>query len=175
MARNLFSSFIRSAVNQVGRDGGRVVSNAIYGDKHSIPVRSVGGNSYAQSTYIPIEKTVARKNINVGNFTLFVYLFISFAIPYIGPICLIFNGLKRKNRKEIKIKRLVSRDIYTPDEAGQKDRFDGQEMYVSNEKVPSTLHELEIDHRIGRIYLIGGIIILILHIVLSIYSYGAGQ
>lgn len=35
---NLGKGFIRSAVNQVGRDGGRVLSNRIYGNKHSVPV-----------------------------------------------------------------------------------------------------------------------------------------
>lgn len=37
----LAKGFIRSAVNQVGRDAGRVVSNNIYGDAHSIPHRNV--------------------------------------------------------------------------------------------------------------------------------------
>lgn len=37
---NLAKGFVRSAVNQVGRDGGRVISNKIYGDRHSIPIRN---------------------------------------------------------------------------------------------------------------------------------------
>ena len=37
----LAKGFVRSAVNQVGRDAGRVVSNNIYGDAHSIPHRTV--------------------------------------------------------------------------------------------------------------------------------------
>lgn len=39
---NLAKGFVRSAVNQVGRDGGRVISNKLYGDAHSIPMRNVG-------------------------------------------------------------------------------------------------------------------------------------
>lgn len=34
----LAKGFIRSAVNQVGRDGGRVVSNKVYKGKHSKPI-----------------------------------------------------------------------------------------------------------------------------------------
>lgn len=34
--------FVRSAVRQVGRDGGKIISNKIYGDAHSTPVRNVG-------------------------------------------------------------------------------------------------------------------------------------
>lgn len=37
---NLAKGFIRSAVNQVGRDGGKIISNRIYGDAHSTPYRN---------------------------------------------------------------------------------------------------------------------------------------
>lgn len=30
---------VRSAVNQIGRDGGKVISNQIYGDSHSMSIR----------------------------------------------------------------------------------------------------------------------------------------
>lgn len=39
---NLGKGFVRSAVNQVGRDGGRVISNKVFGDAHATPVRHVG-------------------------------------------------------------------------------------------------------------------------------------
>lgn len=39
---DLGKGFIRSAVNQVGRDGGKVISNHLYGDSHSTPIRNVG-------------------------------------------------------------------------------------------------------------------------------------
>lgn len=35
----LGKDFVRSAVKQVGRDGGKVISNHVYGDAHSTPVR----------------------------------------------------------------------------------------------------------------------------------------
>ena len=35
----LLKGFFRSAVNQVGRDGGKVISNEIYKGKHSTPYR----------------------------------------------------------------------------------------------------------------------------------------
>lgn len=37
----LGKDFVRSAVKQVGRDGGKIISNQIYGDAHSTPVRNV--------------------------------------------------------------------------------------------------------------------------------------
>ena len=35
---NLLRGFVRSAVNQVGKDGGKVISNQIYGNNHATPV-----------------------------------------------------------------------------------------------------------------------------------------
>lgn len=47
---NLGKGFIRSAVNQVGRDGGRVISNSVYGDAHATPIRRVG-NSFTNNNH----------------------------------------------------------------------------------------------------------------------------
>ena len=41
---NLLKTFINSAVRQVGRDGGKVISNKVYGDRHSTPIRVVQSN-----------------------------------------------------------------------------------------------------------------------------------
>lgn len=38
---SLAKGFVRSAVNQVGRDGGKVISNKLYGDKHSTPIKNI--------------------------------------------------------------------------------------------------------------------------------------
>lgn len=39
---NFFETFVNAAVSQVGQDGGRVISNKIYGDGHAMPVRIAG-------------------------------------------------------------------------------------------------------------------------------------
>ncbi|MCD8209927.1 MAG: hypothetical protein LUC37_00115, partial [Prevotella sp.] len=165
MARSFFSSFARSFINQIGRDSGKVVSNSIYGDRHATPIRHVGGGAAAASSIsledVPIEKAVVRQNIEVGNWTIAFYLFLGISIIFIGPILLIFNGIKRLSRKEIRIKRLISDEIYQPDEMEGKEKvFVGNETYIKKEKSPSTQHEMEVDHRIGRIYLIAGILFL---------------
>ena len=41
-SNKLANLFIKSAVRQVGRDAGRVVSNKVFGDSHSAPIRVVG-------------------------------------------------------------------------------------------------------------------------------------
>lgn len=51
--QDLAKGFVRSAVNQVGRDGGKVISNAIYGDAHATPIRRVGQST--SGTYFDTE------------------------------------------------------------------------------------------------------------------------
>lgn len=54
-------SFTQSMINQIGRDAGKVVSNAIYGDAHAAPRRMVGGKSSGGSTNsTTIESTTKR-------------------------------------------------------------------------------------------------------------------
>ncbi|MBR2025903.1 MAG: hypothetical protein IKA07_02065 [Alistipes sp.] len=48
MAKSLFDEMLRSAANQFARDGGKVLSNAVYGDSHSTPLRRVGGSNNAR-------------------------------------------------------------------------------------------------------------------------------
>lgn len=60
-------SFLKSAINQVGRDMGKVVSNEIFKDKHSTPYRRVGGNnsnSHRSSSRVRSIKTEFDKAID---------------------------------------------------------------------------------------------------------------
>ena len=57
--KNLAKGFVRSAVNQVGRDGGKVISNKLYGDAHSVPHRSVNGSG-GQSQSVGLEEIYLR-------------------------------------------------------------------------------------------------------------------
>ena len=45
MSRSLTQKFINSAVRQVGRDAGKVISNVAFGDSHSTPIRMVGSKA----------------------------------------------------------------------------------------------------------------------------------
>lgn len=49
----LGKGFVRSAVNQVGRDTGKVVSNQAYGNAHSTPIRGVN-DTWQQQTPPPV-------------------------------------------------------------------------------------------------------------------------
>lgn len=68
---DLTKGFIRSAVNQVGRDGGKVISNRLYGDKHATPIRNVSiqdGIYYDDTTSEPISPEELRSKIEIERF-----------------------------------------------------------------------------------------------------------
>lgn len=54
MAKNLFESMIHSAANQFARDGGKALSNSVYGDAHSTPIRRVGRQTADDGVSQPI-------------------------------------------------------------------------------------------------------------------------
>ena len=84
----LGKGFIRSAVNQVGRDSGRVVSNQIYRTQHSTPIRIVAD---ANTGNIEIPEGYHTKN----EYTILkvIYAFFLSLIPFIGSIILIYRGI----------------------------------------------------------------------------------
>ena len=57
MARqSLIGQFLSSTIRQVGRDTGKVISNQLFGDAHSTPVRHI--KSETPSSNLPKPKTV---------------------------------------------------------------------------------------------------------------------
>ena len=68
---DLAKGFVRSAVNQVGRDGGKVISNKLYGNNHSTPIRNVSAQNgifYDETTSTPISKEELRERIKSEKF-----------------------------------------------------------------------------------------------------------
>ena len=59
-------SFLKSAINQVGRDLGKVISNQVFKDSHSSPYRRVGNNVTKNESFgsKKVEKTEFEKAIN---------------------------------------------------------------------------------------------------------------
>jgi len=67
---NLLKGFVRSAVNQVGKDGGKVISNQIYGNNHATPVNITSTNTTQTNT----DDTPTQENNNVP-FSFWHYAF----------------------------------------------------------------------------------------------------
>ncbi len=174
---NLGKGFIRSAVNQVGRDSGKVVSNAIYGDRHATPVRGVG-SSGPSSAADPLDGlkpdedgvvTVARPDLEVSTSRMCLYALLGFAFNFIGAAFLLYNGIKRLTRKNVTVKRFMLKDVYTPDETKEQGRFDGRQAYIQKDQAPKTEHDVYVDNHVGSIYVILGIIILAFYAV-AVYA-----
>jgi len=119
----LAKGFVRSAVNQVGRDYGRTISNQLYGDAHSVPVRSAGNNSnfsaYDTGNSIPPSlpnsnnspQNVTIKIPGTGKYVLWI-IFLFFTMG-LGGIIMIISGI-------IKLKSSTAPCYYTVTEEQRK-------------------------------------------------------
>ena len=112
---SLFKGFIRSAVNQVGRDGGKVISNQLYGNAHAAPVRVSQNQSqtiHFESTSDYIEPTNA-DNIPYNFRSMaakdnlipkaIAYLLLCVFIPFIGSLYTFLRGREYSKKRDIEI------------------------------------------------------------------------
>ena len=93
-AKNLGKGFIRSAVNQVGRDAGKVVSNQVYGDAHSTPHRIVDNKI-----------TPNKEDSETGGYTeshstfgIFIRILFAFLFNFAGGVVLLIYGIKKRSK-----------------------------------------------------------------------------
>ncbi|WMN12986.1 SH3 domain-containing protein [Marivirga salinae] len=123
---SLFKGFIRSAVNQVGRDGGKVISNQVYGDSHSKPIRIVDNSHKQSKAHIESrENLISRGDVeaeglkamsvklNIQN-TVFGFI-VSLFIPLVGPLYWLYNSLSSILTKSIPFYNISQVGIYKQD------------------------------------------------------------
>lgn len=162
---SLAKGFVRSAVNQVGRDAGRVVSNGVYGNRHSIPVRNVSGNERViERSEWRVEGTQAiEPSVNKAYFKAFL----GFLLNIFGAVILIIAGYKRlKNKNTVKAWRTFSQSVYVADgRCRDGKRYDGDELIRRKVIVEATDEEVKLNEKIAKIYLIAGCVIIALQII----------
>ena len=165
--KNLAKGFVRSAVNQVGRDAGKVVSNNLYGDAHSVPHRSVNGNE--QPEFIGTEAKEIRTDRCDGdsNTKIVIFVFLAFMFNFIGGVVLLLLGLKRwLARETVEGWRFYSVPVFIRDRR-YKDgmRYDGEQ--VQRKRVTLVADELEISRNknIAQTYMIAGAAIMLFYII----------
>lgn len=170
--KNLAKGFVRSAVNQVGRDAGKVVSNNLYGDAHSVPHRSVNGNE--QPEYIGMEAKEIRTERCDGdsNTKIVVFILLAFLFNFIGGLILFFIGLKRWfARGTVYGWRFYSAPVFVLDRR-YKDgmRYDGEQ--VQRKRVTLVADELEVERNttVARIYLAAGVCIILFMIAVMNFA-----
>jgi hypothetical protein len=152
----LGKGFVRSMVNQVGRDGGKVVSNKIYGDAHSTPVRMVrsSGSSLNESVVVSGENVGLRA---FGAFMVCVFL------PLIGTLVVLWrsyvNYQRFLHKKEYNGFKIEGKSVYKSDL-----RFKSGARYIGYQdvKVPVVV---EMTEKLRRGYREKAILYLIMSII----------
>ncbi len=120
---SLLKGFFRSAINQIGRDGGKVVSNKIYGKSHSSPI-SV--SSSEESTDDPEANSIdARKALADNDYTsellksnilvLIVLTLLGAVFPILGPLYWVYLGIRNLFKGHTKFYRWIKKPSYVRD------------------------------------------------------------
>ncbi len=159
---NLAKGFITSAVNQVGRDGGKVISNKIYGNSHSSPTNLI--TSSESTNYNNLTEEELNSNINLSqnrietSWDTIKYIFISLFslfIPYFGLPLNVYLAYKNSKKTIITIYHKERRAVYAQD---NRHRNGQRHNGYTEIRVPTktTANEIEINYlkRKSKIYYI---------------------
>lgn len=184
--QELGKGFIRSAVNQVGRDGGKVISNAIYGDAHATPIRKVGQST--SGTYFDTEtnqqltfQQLLQYAASDGwkpehssytwpqRFTLMFWAVLIGCIPMIFPICLvipvvpiyiIYRGIQQMRRTQTTYAKTITVPAFKADKRCKGGiRADGTTQQKLTILLNSTDEDKAIHKRLGWSYIACAIIL----------------
>lgn len=149
-AKNLAKGFVRSAVNQVGRDGGRVISNSIYGGRNYVPVSNVAEQGAPQN-FIPKNSggaVIRNKPLSTGKIVLFV--FISFCLFPVGSIGVAIYGLLSYLDKNAKLEWDEVVPQYVQDRRYKTNRrYIGNAVVKHTTKIPASPEVIAINKKNG--------------------------
>lgn len=138
---NLFNEFIRSAVRQVGRDGGKVISNQIYNQKHSTPIHNSNHINYdleTDSSSTTINQSI-QKPIKGGGIVVVLKGVLIQIIPF-GQLAVLYKGIKYLLQKDAPVYKTVPNKISDKRyNAGY--RIEGSSIIKSKEKRELTPNE----------------------------------
>jgi hypothetical protein len=156
---NLAKGFVRSAVNQVGRDGGKVISNQVYGNAHSTPLRTNLNHTTIESTDLIEEK----EYIYVKFFWAII---LSGLIPILGGLIVLYRGYVNFNKKFIKMYKIENQAVYSQDKRFKTgNRYEGTKQI----KIPVNIETNEEQKKRAKIksygYLIIGMTSIIMYIL----------
>ena len=154
----LAKGFIRSAVNQVGRDAGRVVSNNIYGDAHSIPHRNVSAGGAGRITGVGkvVDEGVQPIVPSVG--AAWFWGFVGFVFSIIGGVVLPIVGYRKlKNKHTAYGWQYTSQAVYVADNRYKRgERYDGRQLSRRKVEIEADDYTIAINEKIAKIYLYFG-------------------
>ncbi|MDR7131650.1 hypothetical protein J2X69_004014 [Algoriphagus sp. 4150] len=175
---SLAKGFVRSAVNQVGRDGGKVISNSVYQNRHATPIRIVGSINQASINSPSSEYAInSRQDLVEARFqpellessaVLYVFIAIgSIILPIVGPVYWLYVSYRNFFKKYTKFYRFSQQPVYVRDrrfKTGQ--RHDGYTRVKEYSAVAAKPTSSE-----RRTFIIKGIIALLLAVVVTSFHY----
>jgi hypothetical protein len=185
--KQLGKGFVRSAINQVGRDTGRVISNQIYGDLHAIPIRGVvrkGGQFYSIYSKKIIDNSALRNilhdqgfnpELSIGNIFVKLFLvllsccFFAFWYPilkiiaFIPIICFLSKGVIFLSQQYVEFSKMEDIPIYVSDRRYNTGRrLSGYTKRKVSINIDAKNNEKKKLRRNGIIYLITSVLIVLL-------------
>jgi hypothetical protein len=157
---SLAKGFIRSAVNQVGRDGGKVISNNVYGNSHSTPINSFGN--------IPQENIEENSNLfkekEYPLVKIIYAIIISVFLPVIGSFIVLYRAFVNLKATQMTMYKLQNQEVYSSDRRftnGQ--RYEGSKTVKIPIKIDITEQEKKVKSFKGISYLIVAVGVLIMY------------
>lgn len=163
--KDLAKGLVRSAVNQVGRDAGKVVSNQLYGDAHSVPHRSVGSSGSGQPKFVGTDEHEVRieRCEPPSGLRISLYVFLAFLFNFAGAVALIAMGcISWLSRERVKGWRVYSVPTYYRDGRYREGmRYTGDVLRRERIMLDADEWELERNTTVARIYLAAGVCIIL--------------
>lgn len=154
----LAKDFVRSAVNQVGRDAGRVVSNNIYGDAHSIPHRNVSAGGAGRVTGVGQVEDEGIQPIVPSVGAAWFWGFCGFMFSIIGGVILLIVGYRKlKNKYTAYGWQHTSQAVYVADGRYKRgERYDGHQLTRRKVEIEADDYIIARNEKIAKIYLYFG-------------------
>lgn len=154
----LAKGFVRSAVNQVGRDAGRVVSNNIYGDAHSIPHRNVSAGGTGRITGVGQVEDEGIQPIVPSVGAAWFWGFVGFCFSIIGGVVLLIVGYRKlKNKYTAYGWQYTSQAVYVADGRYKTgERYDGHQLTRRKVEIEADDYIIARNEKIAKIYLYFG-------------------
>lgn len=170
----LLKGFIRSTVNQVGRDSGKVISNKIYKDRHSTPVKISTANKKetfnTQENNDGSERPIGFKHQFLSD-SWYMYFFVLLGSIILFPISWIYylgKGIIYLSKSTITLTGKEIEEVYKTDKRFKEGvRLDGHKEVTKIIEFPAAENELQLNKIKGFIYI--GIVIILYGIPLIYY------
>ena len=173
--KQLAKGFISSAVNQVGRDGGRVISNNIYNGGNYVPVAEVSDNDASTPPIAPTQSGIPQDAISsTKHFTAGKMVWLSilslFLMP-LGSLFVLLYGVFMIMDRSDKVTWYTSEPNYVRDR-----RYKTGVRYVGNiskqhtAKVPASTDVMNIKKRNATIAIIIGAVGIVLFTIIMVLA-----